>query len=102
MWYNDVVMTEDEREHCLLRYESLRNKALDMAWTLRRIDRELRNAAQCEGDYSGGYPSERLLPQLCKIMYASQGFHEDEELLSAAMRSGMRQDREMPPQHENN
>lgn len=58
-----------------LEYESLRDKAMDMAWVLRRIDRELHDAAQCEGDYPGGYPSERLLPNLCKIMYSSHGYH---------------------------
>lgn len=63
-----------------LRYESLRDKALDMAWTLRKIDAELERAAQCEGDYPGGYPPEKLLPNLCKIMYASQGYHELPEL----------------------
>lgn len=62
-----------------LQYESLRDKALDMAWTLRKIDRELQDAAQCEGDYPGGYPSEKLLPNLCKIMYASQGYHDWDE-----------------------
>lgn len=60
-------------------YESLRDKALDMAWTLRKIDRELQDAAQCEGDYPGGYPSKKLLPELCKIMYASQGYHNWDE-----------------------
>lgn len=60
-----------------LHYESLRDKALDMAWTLRKIDLELHDAAQCEGDYPGGYPSEKLLPELCKIMYASQGYHDE-------------------------
>lgn len=59
-----------------LHYESLRDKALDMAWTLRKIDQELHAAAQCEGDYPGGYPSKKLLPELCKIMYASQGYHD--------------------------
>ena len=66
-----------------LKYESLRDKALDMAWTLRKIDRELHNAAQCEGDYPGGYPSENLLPNLCKIMYASMGYHNADEMLTA-------------------
>ena len=65
-----------------LNYESLRDKALDMAWTLRKIDRELRNAAQCEGDYPGGYPSEELLPNLCKIMYASGGYHNSDDMLT--------------------
>lgn len=63
----------DESE--ALRYESLRDKALDMAWTLRKIDEELEMAAQCEGDYPGGYSPEKLLPNLCKIMYASQKYH---------------------------
>ena len=66
-----------------LNYESLRDKALDMAWTLRKIDRELHNAAQCEGDYPGGYPSEKLLPNLCKIMYASKGYHNSDDMLTA-------------------
>ena len=65
-------MTSEET----LNYESLRDKALDMAWTLRQIDRELHSAAQCEGDYPGGYPSKDLLPNLCKIMYSSQGYHQ--------------------------
>ena len=64
-------MTDSEA----LRYESLRDKALDMAWTLRKIDEELKMAAQCEGDYPGGYPPSQLLPNLCKIMYASQKYH---------------------------
>lgn len=69
-------MTETEA----LQYESLRDKALDMAWTLRKIDEELEMAAQCEGDYPGGYPPEKLLPNLCKIMYASQKYHTLPEL----------------------
>lgn len=72
-------MTSEET----LNYESLRDKALDMAWTLRKIDRELHNAAQCEGDYPGGYPSKELLPNLCKIMYASQGYHNEDDMLTA-------------------
>ena len=72
-------MTSEET----LNYESLRDKALDMAWTLRKIDMELHNAAQCEGDYPGGYPSENLLPNLCKIMYASTGYHNADEMLTA-------------------
>ena len=67
-------MTSEET----LNYESLRDKALDMAWTLRKIDRELHSAAQCEGDYPGGYPADKLLPNLCKIMYANLGNFNDE------------------------
>ena len=76
-------MTDEEKEHYALRYESLRDKALAMAYTLRKIDRELRDAAQCEGDYPGGYPPEKLLPNLCKIMYASEGYHEEDDMLTA-------------------
>ena len=66
-----------------MRYESMRDKALAMAYTLRRIDQELRHAAQCEGDYPGGYKPEDLLPNLCKIMYASEGYHEEDDMLTA-------------------
>ena len=76
-------MTEDEKERYSLQYESMRDKALAMAYTLRRIDRELHHAAQCEGDYPGGYPSKELLPNLCKIMYASEGYHNSDEMLTA-------------------
>ena len=55
-----------------LAYESVYNDALDMATTLQRIDKELNDAAMCEGNYPGSYPNERLLPELCKIMYGSQ------------------------------
>ncbi len=72
-------MTSEET----LNYESLRDKALDMAWTLRKIDRELHSAAQCEGDCPGGYPSDELLSNLCKIMYASEGYHNADEMLTA-------------------
>ena len=51
-------------------YQSLFDDARNMADTLKKIDRELANAAQCEGDYPGGYQVDRLLPNLCKIMYA--------------------------------
>ena len=51
-------------------YQSLFDDARNMADTLKKIDRELANAAQCEGDYPGGYQADRLLPNLCKIMYA--------------------------------
>lgn len=51
-------------------YQSLFDDARNMADILRKIDRELADAAQCEGDYPGGYPAEKLLPNLCKIMYA--------------------------------
>ena len=64
----------------LLHFESLRDKALDMALTLRKIDRELSDAAQCEGDYPGGYPAKKLLPELCKIMYASHRYHDLPEM----------------------
>lgn len=76
-------MTDEERERYTLRYESMRDKALAMAYTLRKIDRELREAAQCEGDYPGGYKPEDLLPNLCKIMYASEGYHEEDDMLTA-------------------
>ena len=82
MWYN-IDMTDEEKERYTLRYESMRDKALAMAYTLRRIDRELREAAQCEGDYPGGYPPEKLLPNLCKIMYAAEGYHEEDDMLTA-------------------
>ena len=85
------ILCGDEKEYEKsaikpLRYESLRDKALDMAQTLRKIDRELSNAAQCEGDYPGGYPSEKLLPELCKIMYASQRYYNLAEMLSDSER----------------
>jgi len=60
-------------------YESLFDEARNMAMTLQDIDSELRDAAQCEGDYPGGYPSENLLPQLCKIMYADPGYWQAEK-----------------------
>ena len=65
-----------------LEYESMRDKALAMAYTLRKIDKELHLAAQSEGDYPGGYKSEDLLPNLCKIMYASEGYHRMDEMLT--------------------
>ena len=61
-----------------LQYESLYDEAREMALTLRAIDRELRDAATCEGLYEGGYPPERLLPNLCKIMYAHQRYWESD------------------------
>ena len=57
-----------------LKYESLYDEAREMALTLRAIDRELRDAATCEGDYPGGYPPKELLPNLCRIMYAHQQY----------------------------
>lgn len=60
-------------------YQSLFDEALNMAYTLQDIDAELRLAAQCEGDYPGGYPPEKLLPQLCKIMYADPGYWQHEK-----------------------
>ena len=75
-------MTTKEKELYSLRYESMRDKALAMAYTLRQIDRELRHAAQSEGDYPGGYKPEDLLPNLCKIMYAAEGYHEEDEMLT--------------------
>jgi len=83
--FADVLgkIPDEETIHPLI-YESLRDKALDMAWTLRKIDRELSDAAQFEGDHPGGYPSENLLPALCKIMYASQQYHTLEELKTYA------------------
>ena len=58
-------------------YQSLFDDARNMADTLRKIDRELINAAQCEGDYPGGYPLDELLANLCKIMYANLGNFKD-------------------------
>lgn len=84
---DDDKESEENQKVDSLHYESLRDKALDMAYTLRKIDRELSDAAQCEGDYPGGYPSEKLLPQLCKIMYASQQYHELPEMLTDAERA---------------
>ena len=60
-------------------YQSLFDEALNMAYTLQEIDQELHLAAQCEGDYPGGYPPEKLLPQLCKIMYADPGYWQAEK-----------------------
>ena len=59
-------------------YQSLFDDARNMAATLKKIDQELTDAAQCEGDYPGGYPTDRLLPNLCKIMYANLGNFNDE------------------------
>ena len=59
-------------------YQSLFDDARNMADTLRKIDQELADAAQCEGDYPDGYPTDRLLPNLCKIMYANLGNFNDE------------------------
>lgn len=58
-------------------YQSLFDDARNMADTLKKIDKELVNAAQCEGDYPGGYPVDKLLPNLCKIMYANLGNFND-------------------------
>lgn len=84
---DDDKESEEDQKVDSLHYESLRDKALDMAYTLRKIDQELSDAAQCEGDYPGGYPSEKLLPQLCKIMYASQQYHTLPEMLTDAERA---------------
>lgn len=62
-----------------LAYQSLFDEALSMAHTLKMIDAELRMAAQCEGDYDGGYPAEKLLPALCKIMYADFGYWQNKK-----------------------
>jgi hypothetical protein len=77
---------KDEKLEQWLRYEGMRDKALSMAYTLRKIDQELHLAAACEGDYPGGYKSENLLPNLCKIMYASEGYHQEDEMLTDAER----------------
>ena len=69
-----------------LRYEGMRDKALAMAYTLREIDRELHFAAQSEGNYPGAYKSENLLANLCKIMYASEGYHQEYDMLDEAER----------------
>ena len=60
-------------------YQGLFDDARNMADTLRKIDEELTYAAQCEGDYPGGYPPGKLLPQLCKIMYACTGNFKDKK-----------------------
>ena len=73
-------MTNEER----LRYESMRDKALAMAYTLRQIDRELHFAAQGEGNHPGAYKSEDLLPNLCKIMCAAEGYHQMDDMLDPA------------------
>lgn len=59
-------------------YQGLLDDARNMADTLRKIDRELADAAQCEGDCPGGYPPSKLLPQLCKIMYSCLGNYRNE------------------------
>lgn len=87
-------MTDEEK----LRYESMRDKALSMAYTLRQIDRELRLAAQCEGDYPGGYKPENLLPRLCKIMYASEGYHEEDDMLTQMELVRKYPNKEAPPE----
>ena len=58
-------------------YQHVYDDARNMADTLRKIDRELAFAAQCEGDYLGGYPAEKLLPNLCKIMYSCIANYKD-------------------------
>jgi len=57
-------------------YQSIYDEAYNMARTLQDIDQELTMAAQCEGDHPGGYPSERLLPNMCKIMYRDFGYYK--------------------------
>lgn len=59
-------------------YQSLFDDARNMADTLRKIDAELAMAAQCKGDCPGGYPLERLLPNLCEIMYSCIGGYNNE------------------------
>ena len=75
----DGSETEDKKLVSALAFESLFDDARNMADTLRKIDRELSDAAQCEGDYPGGYPSNRLLPNLCKIMYSCIGNYNSEK-----------------------
>lgn len=57
-----------------LEYESLYDEAREMALQLEAIDRELRDAATCWGDHTGGYPPDRLLSNLCRIMYSYQQY----------------------------
>lgn len=75
----DETVREDKKLASELAFESLFDDARNMADTLRKIDRELSDAAQCEGDYPGGYPSNRLLPNLCKIMYSCIGNYNSEK-----------------------
>ena len=60
-------------------FQSLFDEAYSMACTLKKIDEELSLAAQCEGDYPGGYPPEKLLPQLCKVMYSDPGYWKQDK-----------------------
>lgn len=63
-----------------LRYQSLYDEALAMAVTLQKIEMELKNCARCKGDGSNGsYSTDDLLKNLCEIMYASEGYHENEK-----------------------
>ena len=60
-------------------YQHLFDEAMSMAHTLQKIDQELHDAAACEGDYPGSYSSSRLLPNLCKIMYADEGYWKQDK-----------------------
>lgn len=81
------VRTDPEYESDL-EYESLYDEALEMSRTLRAIDRELRDAATCEGDYDGGYPPSQLLPNLCKIMYAHHPYWSSDRYVCPRRRAG--------------
>ena len=60
MKHNDKTVKKSSKvksnEQCGgdLEYESLFDDARNMAFTLRKIDQELRIAAQCEGNHPGG------------------------------------------------
>lgn len=62
-----------------LKHNSIFDEACSMANTLNEIDEELIHAAQFKGDYDGSSPVERLLPNLCKLMYKSMGYHKHEK-----------------------
>lgn len=74
------AVNEPKPEHesvSTIAYQSVCAAAQNMADTLRKIDRELSDAAQCDGDYPGGYPAKKLLPELCKIMYSCLEDYQD-------------------------
>ena len=72
--------SESDKDYQIgLKFESLFDEARSMAYTLKKINDELHLAAACEGDYDGGYPIENLLPNLCKIMFADEGYWRNEK-----------------------
>jgi len=77
--YSARIETLLKETYAPIEYESLRDKAKDMAFTLSKIEEEAHKCAMCDGDEQNGYSSKQFLKEVCYLLHQSLGYHNTAE-----------------------